>query len=123
MQRLAGFLNEDPRAIAEWGMANAAMKECSKRPQALKSYIEADIGNASLAGGEELFCLLNAALSEVFVRSLVECLFEHSQKMITGERGFAGNLIEVERAVVAVVHKLAGAAQPLVHISGGDFGF
>jgi len=47
------------------------------------------------------------------VRCLVECLAEQAQKVIARETGFLGDLIQVERMVVAMIDKLARASEPL----------
>jgi hypothetical protein len=50
------------------------------------------------------------------MRSLVEGTPEEPQEMKAGQAGFAGDLLEIERLVVALIDKLASAHQPPISV-------
>ena len=94
------------------GVAHAFLEQRAKRTETLKTDFEAHVSDAQFVALQELFGLLDATFYEVLVRSLVECLAEQAQKVIARETGFLGDLIQVERMVVAMIDKLARASEP-----------
>ncbi len=94
-------------------MPDAFVKERAERSEALESDFEADVSHAEFVATEQFFRFLDAALDQVLVRSLVECLPEETQKMVTREAGFFGNLFETERMVVAVIDEVTRSTKPL----------
>jgi hypothetical protein len=97
-------------------VANRLVKQAAERSEALKSYFKANVGHPQFVSTQQFFGALNAPFDQVLVRGLVECLSKQPQKVITREAGVAGNLVEIERQVVAEIDKLAGAIQPLENV-------
>ena len=100
------------RSISDGRVPDVLVKESAERSETLKSDFEADVGHAKFVA-EQFFRLLDAALNQVLMRGLVECLPEQTKKMVAREAGLLGNLFEAERMVIAVVDKIARATKPL----------
>ena len=100
-------------AIGRRGMADAAMKECAERTEALKTDFETDVRHAQIVFAEKFLRFLDATMNEVLMRSLVEGLPEQPQKVVTRKAGLLGNLIEAQRMVVTVVDKIPRTTKPL----------
>ena len=102
-------------------MPHGFVEQTAKRAETLKSNFEADIRHAQVLRSQEFLCLLDAALDEISMGRLIECLTEQSQKVVTREAGFAGDLVEVERQVVTKIDKLPGTIESLNNIWGPHF--
>jgi hypothetical protein len=109
-------VHEDAGSIAYRRSADAAVKQAAERTDALKSDLETDIGHRSLTVGEHLLGFGYAPLSQVLMRGPIESLSEEPEEMISRQTGFAGDLIEIEREVVAVIHQFAGSSEPSIGI-------
>jgi hypothetical protein len=54
------------------------------------------------------------------MRRYVKCLAEKPEKVVSRKTGLTGDLIEIQREVVAEVDELAGAAKSLVDVRGSE---
>lgn len=100
-------------AICRRGVTDAAMKECTERPETLKADFETNVSDAQVVFTEQFLCFLDPTMNEILMRSLVEGLPEQSQKVVTRKAGLFGNLIETQRMVVTVIDKITCPTKPL----------
>ena len=100
-------------AVGYGSMTDFASKQRTERSQTLKSHLEANIRHAQLVAAEQLFRFLDTTLDQILVWSLVECLPEETQEVITRETSLFGNLIQAQRMVVAVIDKITRPTKPL----------
>src|SRR5512145_878819 len=94
-------------------MSDVPMKQGAERSQTLKPDFETDVSDAEFIAAEQFFRFLDAALNEVLMWRLFESLAEETQEVVPRETSFFGNLIQVQRMVVAVVDKITRATKPL----------
>src|ERR1043166_5401885 len=106
--------------IVYGSVANASVKQCAERTQALEAAFQANVRDAQAADAEQLFGLLNSALNQVLARRSVERLTKRSQEMVTRKAGLFGNFREIERTVITFVHKPSRAPQPFTKVIIGD---
>src|SRR5258705_1258794 len=106
------FLLSSSFPIGDRCMADAFMKETAERPETLKTNFETDVSDSQVVCDEKFLSPLDAPLDQVLMCGLVECLPEESEEMIARETGLFGNLLEIQRVVVAVVDKLTCSPQP-----------
>jgi len=107
---------ENNRAIGDRRAPDVFVKQAAERSETLEPDFEADIGHRQSARREQLFRFLNPSLSQILMRSLIECPPEESQKVKAGKTGFTGYLIEIQRLVIALVDELASADQPPISV-------
>lgn len=88
-------------------MANVLVKQATERSQTLEAYLKAYIRYPDVFRTKEFLRFFNAPLDQVLVWSLIERLSKEPKKMISRKACFAGDLIEVQRMVIAVVNKFA----------------
>ena len=100
-------------AVGYGSMTDFASKQRTERSQTLKSNFEANIRHAQLVAAEQLFRFLDTTLDQILVWSLVECLPEETQEVITRETSLLGDLVQAQRMVVAIIDKLTRPTKPL----------
>ncbi len=97
------------------------VEQTAERSKTFEANLEADIGNRQSACGEQLLGFFDAPLSQVLMRSLVKNPAEKPQEVISGEAGLAGNLLKIEREVVALIDESPCADEPLIGLDRKHF--
>jgi hypothetical protein len=101
---------------------DALAKKCAERTKALKTNFKANVSDSQSAVSEQLFGLFNSPVNQILVRSGRKLLPKPAQKMVAGQTCFAGNLIQIDRFLIALVDELARATESLVNLASGiDF--
>src|SRR6187200_201948 len=89
------------------------MEESAERSQALKSHLETNVRHAQFVRAQELLGFLDSSFDQILMRRFVKCLPKQTEEVITGKTGVTGNLLEIERQVVALIDKLLRSIEAL----------
>src|SRR5262245_20985613 len=92
------------------------MKQRAERAEALEADRKADLRHTQLAGSQQRLGLFDPPVHQILVRRLVERLLKQADKVVAREAGLAGDALQVERLIVAVVDESAGAAQSRANV-------
>ncbi len=106
-------------AVVPGGMAHLLFKEGAEGADALKTDIVTDFCNRKLLTGQPLPGLLDPFFGQVPVRSLLIDAGEQTVKVVTGEAGFAGKPVKIQRFSEVFIDINLGADNFFINI-GGD---
>src|ERR1051326_1093121 len=109
-------------AIVCGRITNTLTKQRTERTEALETHFEANIGDGQTAVSEQLLGLFNAPVNQILVRRGRKLFAKPAEKMVAGQTGLLGNLIQVERLLITLVDEPARATEPFVNFTSGiDF--
>src|SRR4051812_18243107 len=112
-------LGVDARAVRGRRLADDGMEGAAEGPEAPEADVEADVGDAAVGLAQQEHRALDPAALEVAVGRLAERRAEGPDEVRLGDAGDPGQRGDVERLVVAAIHRVARAEQPAVPLLDG----
>ena len=99
-------------------MPHLLMEETAKRSEALESHLETNVSDAQMGATQQFFGPFYATFHQILVRSFIKGLPEKSQEVIAREACLAGNVVEVQREIVAGVDEVSRPAKAIINVGG-----